>query len=120
MPADLVAGIHPRVTVRPILPASARVCWPTFEWRLPDVRLPLGLIAPPNKALVEIKIVFIALASDVPYLRHMIRRTRFILSRCRANKRLQLRVFNGKRLSTWPITGPTSWVAGGNPPVVSR
>jgi len=82
--------------------------------------LPLGLIAPPDKALAETKTVFIALASDVPYLRHMIRRTRFLFSRCRASKRLQLRVFNGKRLSTWPITRPTSWVARGNPPVVSR
>jgi len=91
-----------------------------MEWRLPDVRLPLGLIAPPDKALAEIKIVFIASASDETYLRHMIRRTRFLFSRCRASKRLQIRRFNGKRLSTWPITGPTSWVAGGNPPVVSR
>jgi len=82
--------------------------------------LPLGLIAPPDKALAEIKIVFIALASDAPYLRHLIRRAGFLFSRCRASKRLQLRVFNGKRLWAWPIAAQTSWVAGGNPPVVSR
>jgi len=62
--------------------------------------LPLGLIAPRDKALAkfEISFVFIALASVLPYCRPMIYLFDFLFSQSCASKRSPLRGLNGNGL----------------------
>ena len=67
---------------------------------LPDVRLPLGLIAPQDKALAKFKIfcVFIVLAFALPYRQQMFYLFEFLFSvRC-ASRGMNARRFNGNEL----------------------
>jgi hypothetical protein len=78
-------GVHPRKTV---------------GLGLPDVKLPLGLIAPHHKALAEFKTfrVFIALAFGLPYHLHVSCLIRILFSGRCASGGLKLRRFNGNGL----------------------
>jgi hypothetical protein len=62
--------------------------------------LPLGLIAPHDKALAEFKIfcVFIALALGLPYHPHMACLTRIPFSGRCASRGMKARRFNGNGL----------------------
>ena len=88
----------------------------------PQHALPIGLIAPRDKALAEIKIVsvFMVLASGVHYHLCMPCLLEIHISWSCASRHLTPHRLINECLRAWSIFPPTQCMAGRNSPVVSR
>ncbi len=88
----------------------------------PQHGLPIGLIAPRDKALAENKIVsvFMVLAFGVHYDACMLCLLEVHISWSCASKHLKARVLIDDDLRVWSIITPTHCVVSGNSPVVSH
>jgi hypothetical protein len=88
----------------------------------PQHGLPIGLIAPRDKALAEIKIVsvFMVLASGLHYDLCMPCLLEIHISWYCASRHLTPRRLINGCLRAWSIFPPAQWMASRNSPVVSR